>query len=366
MRKNKFSVAAISGLVLALGISAPLAGAAPQNPENVKPSDYAKDVGLNPVLEAKVTDSAGATIETAKFLKGYTYDFSGSGAINGYQQVTPENPLTGPALQGAAPFTAADEKAAALSDAKGVLTASKEGFPTQRFEVDVAAQLETGSEVELQWEGYSPKGGVITLSAWDHQLGIWEVLKQGESDGNKIELAADIDQAKFIKNGKIQAMVHDSRTAPVPENDIFTMMWFTDTQFYTQDNPEVWESMTDWMIEEYQKGTYEYAFHTGDLVQTVTKEEEWAIADENLDRMDAADIPYGVIAGNHDVVINTDPAGIKTYDYAYYWKYAGADRFEGKPWYGGQMDNNRNHYDLYSFDGHDFIMLYLEIGRAHV
>src|SRR5690606_7864665 len=98
-------------------------------------------------------------------------------------------------------------------------------------------------------------------------------------------------------------------------------------------------------------------FHTGDIVQTPTVKEEWTVADKNFTRMDNAGIPYGVVAGNHDVDLTTDPFG-----YNYYWEYFGSDRYEHNHWYGGHMDNNRNHYDLISAGGEDFIMVYLGYG----
>jgi LPXTG-motif cell wall-anchored protein len=61
------------------------------------------------------------------------------------------------------------------------------------------------------------------------------------------------------------------------------------------------------------------------------------------------------LSGNHDVIID----GL---DYSYYHQYVGVDRYKDNPWFGGHMDNNRNHYDLMSFGGHDFIFLYLGFG----
>ena len=156
-------------------------------------------------------------------------------------------------------------------------------------------------------------------------------------------------------------MVHDSGTVTDSKDKDFSMVWFTDTQYYAQDYPEVWTSMTDWMIEEYKKGSYEYAMHTGDLVNEVLDESQWKVADENMNRQDEANIPYGVLAGNHDVVIDKLN---KTYDYTIFARYAGIDRFKDKPWFGEAMnDENQNHYDLFSFGDHDFIFLYLGFGR---
>ena len=59
-----------------------------------------------------------------------------------------------------------------------------------------------------------------------------------------------------------------------------------------------------------------------------------------------------MLAGNHDV-------GHAAADYSRYSKYFGADRYAANPWYGGQIQDNRGHYDLITVDGIDFLMLYM-------
>ena len=360
MKMKFFSAAAVLTLFFTNYLLVPTADAAPVEPSGVKPADFSENADLNPVLEAVITDSSGTAIQKVDFNEGFTYDVASSDGITAFQKTTANDPVLADGNEGTIPFNAAERTALAFDDGKSIITKNDQGFPSHRFEVDVSKELAAGSKLELKWKGKGLPNSVLNLAAWDHQTAKWVVLKQtpGNAEGKNITLSAEVDQAKFVNAGKVQAMVYDSGNTPNEADDQFTMMWFTDTQFYTQDNPEVWESMTDWMIDEYNKGTYEYAFHTGDLVQNVLQEEEWAIADENLGRMDEANIPYGVIAGNHDLILNPgDP------DYSYYWKYFGADRYDANPWYGGQMDNNRNHYDLFSFGDHDFIMLYLGYGK---
>ncbi|WP_422123853.1 cell wall-binding repeat-containing protein [Planococcus sp. X10-3] len=359
MINKKFTFAAATALLISQVVIAPIGGAAPQNPQSVKPVDYADNVNLNPTLQGVVNDSNGQMLKKVEFLEGNTYDFSSSDNITGYQQQTKEDPLTLSGKDAASAFNDAHEAAAGLSDNKYVSTAGENVFPAHRFEVDVSESLTAGEKVELYWEGTSNANGVLTLSAWNYETSKWEVLKQDEANADKsdIVLKAEVDPGKFRSGGKIQAMVHDSSPADVNADDTTRLVWFTDTQYYAQDFPEIWESMTDWMIAEYEKGSYEYVFHTGDLVQTATVPGEWLVADENLARMDAAGIPYGVMAGNRDLDLTTTPP-----DYSYYWEYFGADRYENNEWYGESMDNNRNHYDLITAGGEDFIMLYLGFG----
>lgn len=359
MNNKKITSVAVVGLLVSQVVGASIVGATPQNPQNVKPADYADNVVVNPVLEAMVSDSKGQALKKVEFLEGNTYDFSSSDNITGYQQSTKEDPLTISEKDGGTAFNSEQEQAAAFADNKYISTSGENVFPAHRFEMDVSETLAAGEKVELYWEGKSNANGVINLSAWNYETSKWEVLKQGEvSDSDSdIVLKTEVNPGKFLSGGKIQAMVHDSSPVPVNSDDSTRMVWFTDTQYYAQDHPEVWESITDWMVAEYEKGSYEYVFHTGDLVQNATVPEEWLVADQNFDRMDTAGIPYGVMAGNRDLDLTTSP-----YDYSYYWKYFGADRFVNNEWYGGNMDDNRNHYDLITAGGEDFIMLYLGYG----
>ena len=63
-----------------------------------------------------------------------------------------------------------------------------------------------------------------------------------------------------------------------------------------------------------------------------------------------AGLPYGVLAGNHDVGQNLE-------DYSIYSQFFGEDRFADNPWYGGSYQDNRGHYDLFSAGGIDFIVV---------
>ena len=344
-------------------ISSAATNVGPGEVTNVSPADFSTNVSRNAVLEAVIKDPNGAALKSVEFKEGFTYDFGSDNGINGFQGSYNHDPLTAGAGGGTA-FTDANEQAAASSDQKYVTTDGGGNFPFHRFEVDVTAQLSSGNNIELFWQGKTMANGKLILSAWDYSAGKWVALqeKAGTGDGSNITFSVPVKDPKFFQNGKLQAMVHDAAPAapPAADNEKFTMAWFTDTQFYAANQPEVWEVMTDWMIEEYNNDGFGYVINSGDLVNISTDMEQWAVADENLRRMDAANIPYGVMAGNRDVV-NQETSEI---DYTNYWTYAGKQYYEGKPWYGEQMDNNRNHYDLISFGAHEFIILYLGYGKV--
>lgn len=132
----------------------------------------------------------------------------------------------------------------------------------------------------------------------------------------------------------------------------FTLVWFTDPQYYASSFPHIYDFLGDWLVSEYKKGSYGYAINTGDLVNNASDKSQWNIADRNFKKLDDSNVPYGVLAGNHDVSIH----GL---NYSKFMKYFGTGRYKNKPWYGGSSDNNRNHYDLITLGRHDFIILYL-------
>ena len=99
----------------------------------------------------------------------------------------------------------------------------------------------------------------------------------------------------------------------------------------------------------------QYLFHTGDIIDDTELENQWVNADAAYKLLDKAGLPYGVLAGNHDV-------SHKEEDYTGYWKYFGEGRYNQNQWYGGSYEDNKGHYDLLSMDGIDYIMLYMGWG----
>ncbi|MGG3641291.1 lamin tail domain-containing protein [Bacillus gobiensis] len=325
----------------------------PLEPGQVSPEDFADSVSRNATLRAKVTDPSGDRMDVG-FYKGSKYDFARKGHIKGFTNIADREPPLTVAPSGETAIEKNDQAKIAFEDGKYLVNDSPSGFPYHRFEISVDEQLNNGSTVELYWKGKTLPNRKVTLYAWDYQEEKWQALKAetGSAEEKDIVLSSEVEIGKYVKNGKIQAMVQDEIKNP---NDPFTMLWFTDTQFYAESYPHIFDTLGDWIVDEYKKGSFEYAINTGDLVNIANDDAQWKVADRNLKKLDDAGVPYGVLGGNHDVIID----GV---DYSYYKKYVGADRYKNKPWFGGDMDNNRNHYDLVSFGGHDFIILYIGFG----
>ena len=137
------------------------------------------------------------------------------------------------------------------------------------------------------------------------------------------------------------------------QEDTFTLLWTTDTQWYSFAYPEILTHQNDWVVENYERLGIEYIFHTGDFVDLPHETAQWEVATKEYAKWDAAKIPYGVLAGNQDLDGEDQDA---------YSSYFGRSRYDQNPWYGGDYQDNKGHYDLMTLGGVEFLFLYMSYG----
>ena len=104
----------------------------------------------------------------------------------------------------------------------------------------------------VHWQGRTLPGRIVTLYAWDYETGKWTALKSatGDEAESDITLTAEVDPKRYVRNGKIQAMAQDEvKSANAP----FNILWFTDTQYYAESYPDIFDKLGDWIAEEYKR-----------------------------------------------------------------------------------------------------------------
>ena len=165
------------------------------------------------------------------------------------------------------------------------------------------------------------------------------IAKDGNPEIDQSEVTKVANQTSWDGTGK-------------PENYDFAFAWETDTQIYAESFPYHYKNMNQWIVDNKKDWKIKYVLHTGDITDDYDMETQWKNAHTAMKIFDDAGMPYGVLAGNHDV-----GAGLE--NYTNYQKYFGADRFKNKDYYGGSYKNNLGHYDLITENGQDFIILYM-------
>ncbi|WP_324650316.1 lamin tail domain-containing protein [Georgenia sp. H159] len=333
--------------------------------ELLSPEDGAEVNGPAVELSARVSDPAGDDLDVV-FREARAYDATDAA-------VTVSAGETRDAL-------AVERDATALSDAElAALTAvddesvdrtSTDALPYQLLEVAVSETAGPDASVRVQWDGSANASAKVLLHAWNTAEEAWEeVDRHVTADAEDFTLAAEVPTADHLVDGAVRLLVQHSEgwagpnlsdratvvdpahpdDTPRGEYD-FTLAWESDTQYYNEEFYDHQLAIHDYLLDQREDVNLHYLFHTGDIVDNVDEPYQWENADPAYAVLDDAGIPYGVLAGNHDV-------GNFDSDYTTYSEHFGEWRFADNPWYGGSYEDNRGHYDLFTAGGIDFIVV---------
>ena len=307
-------------------------------------------------LTARVSDPSGDPL-TVSFREGHTSSLESetltavSGTVNNANQT---------------------ERNGDTLTAGGTTTSDTE-LPFHAFTTAVPEDAGEDALVRLAWEGTTDPGARIRLLVWNTATNAYQEVDVALTDKKTGEatLEAMVPLGEHAVDGEIRAVVQhsegwagpnlsgrDSAVEPYHPDDTprseydFTFAWETDTQYYNESFYDHQIAIHNYLLERREPLNLQYLFHTGDIVDKAEQQFQWDNANKAYKMLDDAGLPYGVLAGNHDV-------GHMSNDFTEYSKNFGAHRFAHNPWYGGSYQNNRGHYDLITAGGHDFIMLYM-------
>ncbi|KXZ17306.1 hypothetical protein AXI59_17890 [Bacillus nakamurai] len=301
-------------------------------------------------LSVRVKDPTKDAMDLS-FYRGFRYTARNPGSVKVYKHASVTEPPKG-MKENETPFTLPEMNQITANDGKTVTTESMERFPYHRFEVTVDPSVDETDQAEAVWKGSSLPGRKVTMYIWNYRTSCWQEADSFLAKNKKpFTLKASVSAADVVKHSKMNVIVQDE----IPAKGDYTFVWMSDTQYYAKSHPHIFDKMTEWLKENKEKHNIKYVFHTGDIVDDSTDMKQWKNADRSMRTLDKAGIPYGVLAGNHDV-------GHKDGTYRTFGDYFGSRRFDQKLHYGESYKNNRGHYDLVSSSGNDFIMIYMGWG----
>jgi hypothetical protein len=321
----------------------------PDKPSDPQPFLDEAGVGQHEAnLSVKVTDPNGDMMDVT-FYKAYKHDFAGDSDIKAYSNSTDREPPLELVPAGESEFSTDAVSNVKEKDGKYFVTDSDGQFPYHRFDFTLTDELAPEDEVEVVWDGHSLSDRQVTMYTWNYNTNKWVRATSGIGSQD-FQLKAKVNVGDMVKDKVLHVLIQD--LFPSPDDVDFTFAWVSDTQYYSDSYPHIYRSMMKYLVEQKEEKKIIYSIHTGDLVDDWDRPDEWVVANESMKYLDDAGMNYGVVAGNHDVHF-TDA------DYSEYYKYFGRNRFEKQPTYGGDLNNNRDHYDLVSQNGQDFLIMYL-------
>ncbi|MFO6497648.1 MULTISPECIES: metallophosphoesterase [Bacillus] len=312
----------------------------PEQAKNAAGSTHAK-------LAVRVKDPTKDKMRVS-FYRGYQYTAADEKHVKVSANQSDTEPPQGLAANGGKVLTKDERANMSSPDGKGFETVSNTRFPYHRFDVKVDENVRKRDNVEVVWRGSSLPGRKVSMFAWNYKKKQWDTLAFHIAKNNRLfTLKGSVKAADYVRDSRAAVIIQDQ--IQLSEDD-YTLIWMSDTQYYSESYPQIFEKQVKWIAEQKDKLNIKYVFHTGDLVDEADQPIQWERADRFMKVLDDHKVPYGVLAGNHDV-------GHKDNSFQTYGKYFGAKRFQNKPFYGGSYANNKGHYDLISSGGNDYIML---------
>jgi 3',5'-cyclic AMP phosphodiesterase CpdA len=296
-------------------------------------------------LSVQASDSANDPL-TVSFYKGRRYDFSDPGKYEAYSNAVDREPPLQKVPEGEKVLLPQEKELIAARDGRYLVNDAKDRFPYHRFSFEVDETLL--ADAEVVWTGHSLPDRLVTLYVWNQVKQKWEDLDSNKgTEDFTLRGKLGLEQ---VKDSLVEVLVQDR--IPSPSDYDFAFLWMTDTQYYSESFPRIYDLMTKWTVDHWKEKKFNYMIHTGDIVNNWNSKVEWENASRSMKTLDDAHIPYGVVAGNHDVAYDVG-------NYEEFWKYFGKERYVGQPTFGDDLNNNRDHYDLVSVQGNDFVIVYL-------
>ncbi len=145
-----------------------------------------------------------------------------------------------------------------------------------------------------------------------------------------------------------------------PDRGPFRVIVLPDTQVYSWGFPHVFEAQTKWIVDHAADLDIRFVSHVGDVVDGGGDDKQWRHADRCMKLLDDANVPYGILPGNHDWA----RTGRRSTNLDSYLAVFGPERFEGRDWYGGSMPG-RHGNSWQTFDGGGLTFLHLALEWRH-
>ncbi|WP_210492659.1 Ig-like domain repeat protein [Patulibacter sp. SYSU D01012] len=154
----------------------------------------------------------------------------------------------------------------------------------------------------------------------------------------------------------------------------FTLAVLPDTQFYSRyATPETgnqfakfgsnpFASQTTWLTDNAKELGIPFVAHLGDVVDQVGKPQQWTVADQAMKPLEAAGLPYSILAGNHDVLDSSTSKYDDQYDLAkepYLGTFPASRAAAQTATFGGADKTGFNTWHTFAAEGRRFLVLAL-------
>src|SRR4051812_12575552 len=144
--------------------------------------------------------------------------------------------------------------------------------------------------------------------------------------------------------------------AQAPPDD-FSIVVLPDPQNYSQFHPEIFKQQTRWIVDHRAEFNTQFVIGVGDMVNHPDSTTEWQNADEAIEVLDAAAMPYAMAIGNHDYDgLHPSSRGATAFNHWF-----GVARYAANPAFKSALnDSTENFYETPTVGNTEYLVLTLE------
>lgn len=154
------------------------------------------------------------------------------------------------------------------------------------------------------------------------------------------------------------------------EGSRFSLAVVPDTQFYSryaesnfipEYGTDPFNVQTQWLTEHAEELNIPFTAHLGDVVDQADVQGQWEVADQAMNTMEEAGMPYSILPGNHDVLDSNDELDDTDYDASTepFTQWFGPERAAQQSTYGGSDPTGLSQFHLFEAEGQQFLVFAL-------
>ncbi|MHA6480970.1 LamG-like jellyroll fold domain-containing protein [Paenibacillus sp. strain BS8-2] len=238
-------------------------------------------------------------------------------------------------------------------------------FPTDT----TAREMKIGSDFRGTMMSF--KGEIADLRVWSTARTAEEIQAhyneslQGTEEGllgnwklDGAENGIYPDASSYENNALPYDEVTSNWLAPDFAEGDYTIAVIPDTQYMARLHPEEMKNYMSWMKDHADDMNIKLAISVGDIVDTPSSTTEWAAAASAYAELDGV-IPYVLLPGNHDVILNNAQL---TRNYTNYNAYFPYSKYSQEPTFGGAFAEGKmeNTYHYFDIGGVEYMVLAIE------
>lgn len=150
------------------------------------------------------------------------------------------------------------------------------------------------------------------------------------------------------------------RISGAENESTFSLAILPDTQKYSRYDVSMFDTQTQWIKDNSIQKDIAFTMHLGDIVDRVNQDYEWKNASHSIEILDSANIPYSILAGNHDILNRGENDSERDQENEPFLYYFPVKRTQHDSARSGYSPSAFNSYHIFEFERHEFLVFALD------